>query len=150
MLRPGDWAIARIEILDCLANRNRSIAELETALEVEMRERKMRLRSQLRIDGRDLVGHNRAFAVRRQAGGALLFRRPAENVQAKIVTHDGREQLVVIVGRVVRAADIELVVAVLTAAMADQEQEERVAGLQLLLDSGESFLDFSLRGLLVG
>src|SRR5207253_9472085 len=60
------------------------------------------------------------------------------------------EELVVIIGGVVGAKDVELVHAVFAAAVANKEKEEGVQRLELLLERRERLLDFRLCGLLVG
>src|SRR5690349_7634683 len=67
VLRPGDWPIAGIKILEGLAHQNRAVMEQNPAFESQLRDRELSLGPQFRTLRGDLVDDNRTFSVRRQA-----------------------------------------------------------------------------------
>src|SRR5262249_49614370 len=60
-----------------------------------------------------------------------------------------RQQLVVIVCRIVGTEDVELVLPVVAAAVSDQEEEESILRLELLLQRNKGLLNFRLSGLFI-
>jgi hypothetical protein len=95
VLRPGDRPIARVEIFHAFADEDGAIVQRDLPLELQMRQRKGGAGEQSISEPLEIVGHDRTFAVRRQSGGGFLAGRPAENIEAQIVAHDGGQQLVV-------------------------------------------------------
>ena len=76
------------------------IVQLESSLDLQVRERQMRLHDELAARHLDVVVHDRRLAVHGHAGCGLLRRRRAEDVEAQVVSHDAGEQRRIDVGAV--------------------------------------------------
>src|SRR5881396_148463 len=74
-------------------------------------------------------------------------RRAQHNYDA--ANRQGGEQLAIVIGRVIRTTDIELVNAVFAASVTDKEEEKRIRGFELLFERGKCFLNFGLRAFLI-
>ncbi len=100
VLRPADWAIARRHVLDRFLDPDAAAAKLDAAFELESRERQAGAYGQRRSVGLDFVCRDRRFAVGSQTCRGFVSGRPAEDVEAQVVSHDACEELCVHAGSV--------------------------------------------------
>ena len=92
MLRPPDGPVEAAQGIDAFADADRASAQRDETFEPDLRERQQRSQPEPVIGDGDRVRRHRCVAMHGQARGRLFNRRPAEDVEADVMTHDAGEQ----------------------------------------------------------
>ena len=94
MLGPGERPIHGGQIGHRLADLHHAVgSQFEFPLEIELRQRQMRLGDHAHARDFDLIRRDRRFAMYSHARRVLSFRRRTENIQAQIMAQNPGKQL---------------------------------------------------------
>src|SRR6516165_3695348 len=92
MLRPGKGTIHGSKILDGFPDPYMLAVKLNRSREPELSQRKRQARDQFAVGLSDVILIDRGLTVHRESGSCLLPRGSAEQVEAKIVSHDAGQK----------------------------------------------------------